>query len=89
MRTCGLIGTITAEMIEYDDGRSFRTVGGILYQAAVLCGGGTATARALLDGISPVPAAERGVALATRAVGISGLQETYDLAFRARTEAAE
>jgi hypothetical protein len=74
MRTCGLIGTITAEMIEYDDGRSFRTVGGILYQAAVLCGGGTATAR---------------VALATRAVGISGLQETYDLAFRARTEAAE
>jgi len=48
-----------------------------------------ATARALLDGISPVRAAERGVALATRAVGISGLQATYDLAFRVRMKAAE
>ena len=44
MPTCGLIGTITSDTIEYDDGRSFRTIGGVLYQAAALCGGGTATA---------------------------------------------
>ncbi len=34
----GLTGTITADRILYDDGRSFRMLGGILYQAAVLCG---------------------------------------------------
>jgi hypothetical protein len=44
MPTCGLIGTITSDTIEYDDGRSFRNIGGVLYQAAALCGGGTATA---------------------------------------------
>jgi hypothetical protein len=45
-----------------------------------------ATARALIDGNSPVRAAEYGVKLATRAAGISGLRETYNLAFRARLE---
>jgi len=44
MRTIGLIGTITADTIRYDDGRSFRNIGGILYQAAVLCGLGVETA---------------------------------------------
>jgi len=44
MRTCGLIGTITADTIDYDDGRSFLSVGGILYQAAALCGLGVPTA---------------------------------------------
>jgi len=34
----GLIGTITSDQIIYESGKSFRRVGGILYQAAVLCG---------------------------------------------------
>ncbi|MCX6566405.1 MAG: PfkB family carbohydrate kinase [Candidatus Aminicenantes bacterium] len=43
MPSCGLIGTITADTIEVDNGRTFRSVGGILYQAAVLCGLGVST----------------------------------------------
>jgi len=39
----GLIGTITSDTIVYDDGRLFQNVGGILYQAAVLCGLGVET----------------------------------------------
>lgn len=38
MAEFGLIGTITSDRILYDDGRSFRMLGGVLYQAAVLCG---------------------------------------------------
>lgn len=38
MPSCGLIGTITADTVEIDQVRTFRSVGGILYQAAVLCG---------------------------------------------------
>jgi len=40
MSSCGLMGTITADTIEVDLGRSFRSVGGILYQAAALSGFG-------------------------------------------------
>ncbi|MBM3294872.1 MAG: hypothetical protein FJY82_10145 [Candidatus Aminicenantes bacterium] len=39
----GLIGTITSDTILYDDGRSFRSLGGVLYQAAVFCGLGLET----------------------------------------------
>ncbi len=39
MRThFGLIGTITHDVITFDSGRSIKGIGGILYQAAVLCG---------------------------------------------------
>ena len=39
MRTnFGLIGTITSDVITFDSGRSIKGIGGILYQAAVLCG---------------------------------------------------
>lgn len=34
----GLIGTITYDVISYEGGKSFQGLGGILYQAAVLCG---------------------------------------------------
>lgn len=34
----GLIGTITHDVITYASGQSFRGLGGVLYQAAVLCG---------------------------------------------------
>jgi hypothetical protein len=34
----GLIGTITSDHITHDPGRSYHGIGGILYQAAVLCG---------------------------------------------------
>jgi len=34
----GLIGTITHDFITYDSGQSFKGLGGVLYQAAVLCG---------------------------------------------------
>jgi sugar/nucleoside kinase (ribokinase family) len=40
MSVFGLIGTITSDEILYDDGRSFRGLGGVLYQAAALCGFG-------------------------------------------------
>ncbi len=40
MSKFGLIGTITSDEILYDDGRSFRGLGGVLYQAAALCGFG-------------------------------------------------
>jgi sugar/nucleoside kinase (ribokinase family) len=40
----GLIGTISRDEIAYPDGRSFHQLGGILYQAAVLCGLGEETA---------------------------------------------
>jgi hypothetical protein len=40
MSAFGLIGTITSDEIHYDDGRSFSGLGGILYQAAALCGFG-------------------------------------------------
>jgi len=35
---CGLLGTITSDTIEADDGRTRQSIGGILYQAAALCG---------------------------------------------------
>jgi sugar/nucleoside kinase (ribokinase family) len=38
MSTFGLIGTITSDTITYDDGRFLKGLGGILYQAAALCG---------------------------------------------------
>lgn len=38
MSTFGLIGTITSDTITHDDGRFFKGLGGILYQAAVFCG---------------------------------------------------
>jgi hypothetical protein len=38
MTEFGLIGTVTSDRIVYDDGRSFRMLGGVLYQAAVWCG---------------------------------------------------
>ncbi len=38
MSTFGLIGTITSDTITYDDGRVLKGLGGILYQAAALCG---------------------------------------------------
>lgn len=38
MSEFGLIGTITSDEILYDDGRAFRGLGGVLYQAAALCG---------------------------------------------------
>jgi hypothetical protein len=44
MARAGLIGTVTSDAILYDDGRFFRNVGGVLYQAAVLCGLGFETA---------------------------------------------
>jgi hypothetical protein len=34
----GLIGTITSDVITYESGATFKGIGGILYQAAVLCG---------------------------------------------------
>jgi hypothetical protein len=34
----GLIGTITSDVITFDSGRSIKGIGGILYQAAVMCG---------------------------------------------------
>lgn len=34
----GLIGTITQDEITYESGSKFKGIGGILYQAAVLCG---------------------------------------------------
>ncbi len=37
-RRIALAGTITADRIVYEDGPSFRGIGGILYQAAVLAG---------------------------------------------------
>jgi len=40
MSEFGLIGTITSDEILYDDGRAFRGLGGVLYQAAALCGFG-------------------------------------------------
>ncbi len=40
MSEFGLIGTITSDEIIYDDGRAFRGLGGVLYQAAALCGFG-------------------------------------------------
>jgi sugar/nucleoside kinase (ribokinase family) len=38
MSAFGLVGTITSDHIVSDAGSSFRGIGGILYQAAVLCG---------------------------------------------------
>lgn len=38
MSTFGLIGTITSDYITDDSGPRYRGLGGILYQAAVLCG---------------------------------------------------
>jgi len=40
----GLIGTISRDEITYHDGRRFHQLGGLLYQAAVLCGLGEETA---------------------------------------------
>lgn len=37
-RNFGLIGTITHDVITYESGSKFEGLGGILYQAAVLCG---------------------------------------------------
>jgi len=34
----GLIGTVTHDFITFDSGQSFEGLGGVLYQAAVLCG---------------------------------------------------
>ena len=34
----GLIGTITSDEISFDSGQSIKGLGGVLYQAAVLCG---------------------------------------------------
>jgi hypothetical protein len=34
----GLIGTVTHDFITFDSGRPFEGLGGVLYQAAVLCG---------------------------------------------------
>lgn len=34
----GLIGTVTHDYITFDSGQSFEGLGGVLYQAAVLCG---------------------------------------------------
>jgi len=34
----GLIGTITSDVITYESGATFKGIGGILYQVAVLCG---------------------------------------------------
>lgn len=34
----GLIGTITSDEISFDSGQTIRGLGGVLYQAAVLCG---------------------------------------------------
>lgn len=34
----GLIGTITSDEITFESGQAFRGLGGVLYQAAVLCG---------------------------------------------------
>ena len=34
----GLVGTITHDVITYATGQVFRGLGGILYQAAALCG---------------------------------------------------
>jgi hypothetical protein len=39
----GLIGTISRDEIAYENGRTFRQLGGILYQAATLCGLGEPT----------------------------------------------
>lgn len=36
--TFGLVGTITHDVITYSSGRAFSGLGGILYQAAALCG---------------------------------------------------
>jgi len=38
MSKFGLIGTVTSDDITYDSGRQYKGLGGILYQAAVLCG---------------------------------------------------
>ncbi len=38
MAKFGLIGTITHDFITYESGRTFEGIGGVLYQAAVLCG---------------------------------------------------
>lgn len=34
----GLIGTITHDVISYESGMAFEAIGGVLYQAAILCG---------------------------------------------------
>jgi sugar/nucleoside kinase (ribokinase family) len=34
----GLVGTVTHDFITFDSGQSFKGLGGVLYQAAVLCG---------------------------------------------------
>jgi len=59
MRAFGLFGTITADTIAYDDGRSFENIGGILYQAAVLCGLGIETALFTNCGADLAPDVER------------------------------
>jgi len=38
MAKFGLIGTITHDFITYESGQTFEGIGGVLYQAAVLCG---------------------------------------------------
>jgi sugar/nucleoside kinase (ribokinase family) len=38
MAKFGLVGTITSDLISYHSGRTFEGVGGVLYQAASLCG---------------------------------------------------
>ena len=38
MSTFGLVGTVTSDTITHDDGRILKGLGGILYQAAALCG---------------------------------------------------
>ena len=40
MAKFGLIGTITSDSISYQSGRTFEGIGGVLYQAASLCGFG-------------------------------------------------
>jgi sugar/nucleoside kinase (ribokinase family) len=38
MARFGLIGTVTHDFISYESGQTFEGIGGVLYQAAVLCG---------------------------------------------------
>ena len=62
MPRCGLFGTITADTIEIEGGRTFRSVGGILYQAAALCGLGVSVALSARGGESMRAAVENETA---------------------------
>lgn len=55
----GLLGTITHDAISYESGLTFEGIGGVLYQAAVLCGLGKDVALHTNLGVELVPQMEK------------------------------